>query len=60
LLWEIYLEEEKRVSPELLRFKEENSYWLSDFALFKVLKAHHQGNPGMNGRIGIKTAIPLH
>jgi 4-alpha-glucanotransferase len=29
--------------PEFRKFKEENSYWLPDFALYKVLKAHHEG-----------------
>ncbi len=29
------------VNPSFLEFNEENSYWLEDFALFKVLKQQH-------------------
>jgi 4-alpha-glucanotransferase len=43
LLKEIYRLEKKRDSAELRIFKEENDYWLGDFALFKVLKDFHQG-----------------
>jgi 4-alpha-glucanotransferase len=28
---------------EFRKFKEENSYWLPDFALYKILKVHHKG-----------------
>lgn len=45
LLWEIYLEDEKQNSSEILRFKQENAYWLDDFALFKALKDFFSGKP---------------
>lgn len=45
LLWEIYLAEEKQCLKEIAKFKQENAYWLSDFCLFKVLKAQHSGAP---------------
>ena len=32
-------------SPEFKNFIKDNSYWLDDFALFKVLKAGHGGKP---------------
>jgi len=32
-----------RNSRELNAFKEENAYWLADFALYKALKEHQQG-----------------
>jgi len=32
-------------SKEFKKFVKENSYWLDDFALFKVLKSHHGGRP---------------
>ncbi|KPK96922.1 MAG: hypothetical protein AMJ95_11795 [Omnitrophica WOR_2 bacterium SM23_72] len=42
LLWGIYLRE-KENSPSFKRFQEDNAYWLSDFALYKVLKELHEG-----------------
>lgn len=38
-----YLESGASGSLELKKFAEDNSYWLRDFALFKVLKEHNQG-----------------
>jgi len=29
--------------PEYMRFCEENSYWLEDYALYKAIKAHYRG-----------------
>jgi len=37
--------EQKECAAEINNFKKENTYWLSDFALFKALKAHHKGSP---------------
>jgi len=45
LLWEIYLQDSKLPCAEFKQFQEENTYWLNDFALFKVLKDYHQGRP---------------
>ena len=43
LLSQIYTLRKNDNSEELRRFQEENSYWLPDFALYKVLKDYHQG-----------------
>ncbi|MBM3249909.1 MAG: 4-alpha-glucanotransferase [Candidatus Omnitrophica bacterium] len=43
LLWAMYLAWDHRDSGEFKRFKEENSYWLIDFALYKSLKRHFNG-----------------
>jgi len=43
LLSAIYDLEKENKSEQLTRFKEENDYWVLDFALFKVLKEYHQG-----------------
>lgn len=45
LLWEIYNEGDDENLAELKTFREENSYWLEDFALFKVLKEYYEGLP---------------
>ncbi len=38
LLWQMYCEEFQNPNQDFEDFKEENSYWLDDFALFKVIK----------------------
>ncbi len=43
LLWEIYLYDEESDSGQLREFKEENAYWLLDFALYKAIKDHNRG-----------------
>jgi 4-alpha-glucanotransferase len=43
LLWEVFILEEKNSFTQFEKFKEENAYWLLDFALYKVLKEHHKG-----------------
>ncbi len=45
LLWDIYLAEDLSQAFDFEEFQRKNFYWLSDFALFKVLKDHHQGKP---------------
>ncbi len=45
LLWEIYTKTAEAESIELNKFKEENAYWLGDFALYKVLKEYYKGLP---------------
>jgi 4-alpha-glucanotransferase len=42
ILHEIFLSVPE-VNIDVERFKEENSYWLSDFSLYKVLKDFHKG-----------------
>jgi len=43
LLWDIFLEEGNHNSLEFKKFREENIYWLDDFALFKVIKEEQAG-----------------
>lgn len=45
LLREIFLTQFKEDCPEFQRFRQENSYWLQDFALYKTLKYHFLGKP---------------
>ncbi|MFA5092579.1 MAG: 4-alpha-glucanotransferase [Candidatus Omnitrophota bacterium] len=42
LLWEVYLKEDLSQALDFESFQQDNFYWLADFALFKVLKIHHQ------------------
>ncbi len=44
-LWEIYLKENNLNLLAFNKFQGENAYWLKGFALFKVLKDYHQGQP---------------
>jgi 4-alpha-glucanotransferase len=43
ILWEMFLEEDLDEQQEFFAYRKKNAYWLEDFAIFKVLKAHHQG-----------------
>lgn len=43
LLWAMYLAWDHRDSSEFKHFKEINSYWLIDFALYKAIKQHFNG-----------------
>lgn len=45
LLWEIFVQYGNADLPELKKFKEDNAYWLSDFCLYKVIKAYYSGRP---------------
>jgi len=45
VLWNIFIEKGQSTSQEFKKFVENNSYWLNDFALFKVLRDCHQGAP---------------
>lgn len=45
LLWDIFLEEDAARLPGFDKFREENGYWLADFALFKVLKERQAEKP---------------
>ena len=44
LLWEIYLQWDHSDSLELKKFREQNAYWLEDFALYRILKDYHKGS----------------
>lgn len=45
LLWDVYLATDLSEALDFEEFQKKNFYWLNDFALFKVLKEHHQGRP---------------
>jgi len=45
LLWDVYLQQDLSEEFSFEDFQRENSYWLLDFALFKVLKEFYQGKP---------------
>ena len=45
LLKAMYDLEKERKSEQLNKFKQENDYWILDFAFFKMLKEYHQGRP---------------
>jgi 4-alpha-glucanotransferase len=45
LAWDIFNEEGCPNTEEFKKFIGGNSYWLLDFALFKVLKDYHRGRP---------------
>ncbi|TAM43246.1 4-alpha-glucanotransferase, partial [bacterium] len=45
LLWDVYLAQDLSEALDFEEFQRKNCYWLQDFALFKVLKSHHQGLP---------------
>ena len=45
LLWDVYLATDLAEALDFEEFQRKNSYWLPDFALFKVLKDYHQGKP---------------
>jgi len=57
-LRELYLEENGCSSPEFKKYAKENSYWLDDFALFKVLKDYHGGKPWYDWDGGYKGRDP--
>lgn len=44
LLHKAYLNKEL-VNDEFNKFKEENSYWINEYALYEVLKKEHDGKP---------------
>lgn len=45
LLWRFFLKDNYALNAEFKKFVEKNAYWLTDFALFKVLKAQRQSSP---------------
>jgi len=45
ILQEVFLMQGHRDDLEFQRFRQENSFWLQDFALYKVLKGYHSGKP---------------
>lgn len=45
LLRDIFIHNRQADLPGLKAYRKENSYWIEDFALFKVLKAKHKGLP---------------
>ncbi|MFC1667953.1 4-alpha-glucanotransferase [Chlamydiota bacterium] len=45
LLYEIFSANKTSLQNDFNQFIDQNSYWLNDFALFKVLKEHFNGKP---------------
>ncbi|MDP2927846.1 MAG: 4-alpha-glucanotransferase [Candidatus Omnitrophota bacterium] len=58
LLWEVYLEADLTEAFDFEEFQQKNAYWLPDFALFKVLKDHHQGKPWYEWEQSFKNRQP--
>jgi 4-alpha-glucanotransferase len=58
LLWDVYLEADLTEALDFEEFQRKNSYWLLDFALFKVLKDHYQGKPWYEWEPGFKNRQP--
>ncbi len=57
LLWDIYIRQPLDV-VEFKEFLESNSYWMEDFALFKVIKDHFNGLPWYDWEDGYKNRDP--
>lgn len=45
LLWDIYSQGNLALGGDFNSFRQENSYWLEDFALYKVVKYYENGRP---------------
>jgi len=45
VLWDIFLFKAAAPDAKFRKFTETHTYWLEDFALYKVLKNHHAGKP---------------
>lgn len=58
LLWDVYLALDLSEELNFEEFQRENSYWLLDFALFKVLKDYYQGKPWYEWEQGFKNRQP--
>jgi len=58
LLWDVYLTTDLSEAIDFEEFQQKNSYWLLDFALFKVLKEFHQGKPWYEWEPGFKNRQP--
>ena len=58
LLWDVYLAADLSEASDFEEFQRKNAYWLPDFALFKVLKKHHQGKPWYEWEESFKNRQP--
>jgi len=58
LLWDVYLATDLSEALDFEEFQRKNTYWLLDFALFKVLKEYHQGKPWYEWKEGFKNRQP--
>jgi len=58
LLWDVYLATDLSEAMDFEEFQRKNSYWLLDFALFKVLKDYHQGQPWYEWEVDFKNRQP--
>ncbi|MDD2752647.1 MAG: 4-alpha-glucanotransferase, partial [Candidatus Omnitrophica bacterium] len=50
-LWDIFVQWDRYDSLELKKFRKDNSYWLEDFSLYKVLKKYHAGRPWFDWKV---------
>ena len=58
LLWELYKNTETDNITELTEFTEKNSYWLKDYALFKVISSLNGGNNWQKWNDPLKNRTP--
>jgi len=58
ILREIFLLSDLDGCKDFVTFKVDNSYWLEDFSLFKVLKDKHQGRPWYDWPLEFKSRNP--
>ena len=54
LLWKIFRNSYKEISPAFERFIEQNQFWLKDYVLFKVIKENHQWKSWEEWEISLK------
>lgn len=50
--------EREGISPDIVRFVEENSFWLPDYALFMAVKRHFGGTPWYEWPMDIRSRAP--
>jgi len=58
LMWDLFYEEGGASSAGYKEFRENNSYWLDDFAVFKTIKEFHEGKPWYEWEDGYRERDP--
>lgn len=58
LLWELFTGMKSVTDRDFDRFQQENAYWLTDFALFKVIKAYCGGKAWWDWEEGLRSRDP--
>jgi len=58
LLRDLFGQGEDCQTPEFNKFRQENAYWIEDFALFKVIKDCHDGLPWFEWQPNFKNRNP--